>query len=177
MAEVLIIGLGSEILTDDSIGLRLVKNLSNDFNNNVVSVQTYLTYSLDVVEQLKNYKHVLIIDGIITGNAYPGTVYCWSCYEMLPTIHLSNFHDIPLTDALTLCKSIGWDMPESIDIIGVEIEDNITFSDELSRKLKSQYPTIKTRVKGIIENILKTKGIISTRISESHKNKDKIYFN
>ena len=154
MAKTLIMGLGSEILMDDGIGIHLVDDLEPVYDLNNLSFQTFLTYSLDIVEHLKDNNNVIIIDGIKTGESEPGSIYHWDCKKAKPTIHLSNFHDIPLIDAVNLCINLGWNMPGTIDVIAVEIEDNITFSTVLSDNLKGNYNVIIEEVKHIIDNIL-----------------------
>jgi len=176
MAEVLLVGFGSEILTDDGIGLYIVNDLKPFYDINLIHIQTYLGYSLDVVEQIKNYKHIIIVDGVKAGKSAVGNVYTWDCQAALPTIHLSSFHDIPLLDAIKLCKDIGWEMPESVHIIGIEITDNITFSNCLSEDITNQYDQILNIVKQQIEKILDKYNFYLTEEFNGRMRKKKLYY-
>lgn len=153
--DTLILGLGSTILTDAGIGLDLTNDLQNSELFYLADFETALISSLEVLEIIDGYNTLIIIDGIKTGNDRVGNVNIYSLDNLQTTIHLSNIHDFEFNQIIELGSMLGLKMPENIYIIGVEIKDHITFSEELSHEIKSKYNPIKDiiyhQIKDIIE--------------------------
>ena len=162
MNKTLILGLGSEILTDDGIGLRLVNDLSLTFQveKNLkgrkaiqIDFKTCLTGSLDLLETIKDYDALIILDATKTQNGIPGNVYRYSLNNYKDTIHLQNIHDISFPDTLKLGKRIGLKIPEKVEIFAIEIFDNLTFSSSLSVELTNKYPKVLKEIKNQIKEL------------------------
>jgi len=168
MNKTLILGLGSEILTDDGIGLRLVNDLSlafqvhtDKFEKNLkgrkakqIDFKTCLTGSLDLLEIIKDYDTLIILDATKTKNGIPGNIYKYSFKNYEDTIHLQNIHDISFQDTLKLGKSIGLHIPKKVEILAIEIFDNLTFSSSLSAVLTKKYPKILKDIKNHFKDII-----------------------
>lgn len=161
MEKTLFLGLGSEILTDDGIGLRLVSDLKEILTFEVepnlkgqIDFRTCLTGSLDLLEIIRDYNTLIIIDAIKTQNGNPGNVIRFSLNDYKDTIHLQNIHDISFQDTLKLGRSIGFDIPDRVIVFAIEIADNLTFSSNLSEVLTNKYPEILKDVKNQIEDML-----------------------
>jgi len=157
MNKTLILGLGSEILTDDGIGLRIVNDLKSSFQieknlNGRIDFETALTGSLDLLEIIKDYCTLIIIDAIKTKDGIPGQIFKYSIENYINTIHLQNIHDISFTDTLKLGKSTGMKIPDNVEIIAIEIIDNLSFGTSLSEDLESKYPEIFNEIKNLVEN-------------------------
>ena len=161
MNKTLILGLGSEILTDDGIGLRIVRDLKNILTFQVeknlkgrIDFKTCLTGSLDLLEIIKNYNTLIILDATKTQNGIPGDVYKYSLENYKDTIHLQNIHDISFQDTLKLGKSTGLIIPEKVEILAIEIFDNLTFSSALSAVLTKKYSKILQEIKNHVKDII-----------------------
>ncbi len=164
MNKTLILGLGSEILTDDGIGLRLVSDLEKVLTFQVeknlkgrkvrqIDFKTCLTGSLDLLEIIKDYNTLIILDATKTQNGIPGNIYKYSLNNYKDTIHLQNIHDISFQDTLKLGKRIGLIIPGKVEIFAIEIFDNLTFSSSLSAVLVNKYPQILKDIKNQIEEL------------------------
>ena len=162
MNKTLILGLGSEILTDDGIGLRIVsdlktfqvdKNLKGQIDNQI-DFNTCLTGNLDLLEIIKDYHTLIILDAIKTQNGIPGNVHRYSLNNYKDTIHLQNIHDISFPDTLKLGKRIGLKIPRKVEIFAIEIFDNLTFSSSLSEVLGEKYSEILKDIKNQVEDII-----------------------
>jgi len=161
MNKILFLGLGSEILTDDGIGLRIVNDLYGDpsfqLDKNLkcqIDFSTCLTGSLDLLELIKDYDTLIIFDAIKTQNGIPGKVNRFSLNNYKDTIHLQNIHDISFQDTIKLGRSIGFDIPDKVIVFAIEIVDNLTFSSNLSDVLANMYPEILKDVKTQVEDKL-----------------------
>jgi hydrogenase maturation protease len=74
-SDILILGIGNDILTDDAIGPKIVKRLQEDLSYDNISFLTAAAGGLEILEMIKNYQPVIIIDAIKTRDGIPGTVY------------------------------------------------------------------------------------------------------
>ena len=144
----LILGLGNDILADDGIGPKLVKKLQKDLMQPNVAFQTAAVGGLEILEMIKDYERVIIIDAIKTANGIPGTIYHLSPSTFKETLHLSNFHDVSFLSALDLAKKMEISMPEQIDILAIEIIEDLIFSNDFSQPIAKKYEQI---YRGVLE--------------------------
>ena len=101
-SKLLVLGIGNEILTDDGIGPKIVKELSQIFEGFDIDFITCSLGGLDVLEIIKDYKAALLIDAIRTRGGIPGSIYLFEPSDFQETLHLSNLHDIDFLTALKL---------------------------------------------------------------------------
>lgn len=154
MEKTLILGLGSNILTDAGIGLRLVDDLQNSGLNNKADFKTAFLCSLEILELIEGYKTLIIIDGIKSEEGRIGNVKVFSLAEFHPTIHLINIHDFEFSQIIELGCLLGLKIPEEIRIISIEIKDNLTFSEQLSPELAQEYKKVRSKVIVQIKDII-----------------------
>jgi hydrogenase maturation protease len=145
-----VIGLGSQILGDDGIGNKLVKDLKKELNDFNMTFKDAYCGGMEFIDLLKGFGLAFIIDGIKTGEGSPGDVYFMTASDHLDTLHLSSFHDMDFDTALQYAHSLGLAMPEKINIIGIEIEEEMVFSELLSGPLARKYRDLLTLIKNLI---------------------------
>ncbi len=158
--DTLILGLGSNILTDAGIGLRLVNDLQSSGLINKADFKTAFLCSLEILELIDGYKTLIIIDGIKTEEGRIGNVKVFSLAEFHPTIHLINIHDFEFSQIIELGSLLGLKIPEEIRIISIEIKDNLTFSDNLSKELAAKYLYVRKKVINQIEDIIQARSFV-----------------
>jgi len=153
MKEVLIIGLGNEYLSDDGIGAKIVRDLQSLIPIPNADFKNLITGSLDMLELIKDYKHLIIIDSIKTQNGIPGSLYMIQPENKeFMTTHLSDFHDVRFPDTIRLAKELGISVPENILIIGIEIIEDRIFRSGLSAELNLKYNNILMNIIAIFED-------------------------
>ena len=140
--NILILGIGNDILTDDAIGPKLVKDLEKDLNQQNISFLTAAAGGLEILEMIKDFQQVVIIDAIKTRDGIPGTVYYLSPGNFKETLHISSFHDVSFLTGLELAKKLEIPIPARIDIIAIEIVEDLTFSNEFSEDISAKYDDI-----------------------------------
>ncbi len=144
MKKLLVIGIGSQIMMDDGIGIYLVEDLKHqlkDPNISFITGETDVDYCLS---KISDFQRVVIIDAYESGKN-PGAV------TVVPLCHLAkvnnssySLHGIHLINTLEFMKH----KPEGI-LVGIEpYEINYGFS--LSTVLHNQYQQI---LKSIVESI------------------------
>jgi len=146
----LILGIGNDILTDDGIGPKIVTELKNDIHKDHVSFMTAATGGLDILELIKDYNRVIIIDAIKTKDGIPGTIYYLTPSNFKETLHISSFHDVSFLTALKVAERLDIPIPEQIDIIAIEIIEDLTFSTEFSQPIADKYEEI---YRAILESV------------------------
>ena len=150
----LVLGIGNDILTDDGIGPKIVRELENDPEYGLIDFKTSSLGGLDVLDLITGYDSVVLVDAIKTRNGVPGDVYLFEPEDFKETLHLSNLHDVNFLTALELGKRLGLDIPRRLWIIAVEIIEDLVFSEKLTDPLEIRYPSIIKEVKDFIESEL-----------------------
>jgi hydrogenase maturation protease len=140
--EILILGIGNDILMDDGIGPRLVAGLQKNITAPEINFITASTGGMEILELIRDYQQVVIIDAIITQNGNPGTMYHITPGEFKETLNISSFHDISFLTALKLAENLKINIPSQIDIIAVEIVEDMTFGTEFSPVIHDKFPLI-----------------------------------
>jgi len=157
--KILILGIGNDILKDDGIGPRLVKDLQKKTFPEGICFKTSSMGGLEILELIRDYHTVLILDAIKTKEGEPGDVYYFNPEDFHETMHLSNLHDVNFITALELAKKIKLSIPETIHIVAVEILEDLEFGRSLSPQLEEKYPAILEEVYDHLNSKLFPKGI------------------
>lgn len=152
--EILILGLGNEILSDDGIGPRLVRDLANNYSEKDIEFATSSCGGMEIIELIHGYKKVIFIDAMRTLNGLPGNIVHFVPADFRETSNLSNLHDINFITALHLGKILELDLPSDLHIIAVEIIEDREFSEKLTPALERIFPEILGKVKSMIRQIL-----------------------
>lgn len=149
----LILGVGNDILTDDAIGPKVTKTLQERSPLPGVDYETTMLGGLEILEFIVGYDRVVFIDAIKTKGGVPGDVYEFTTDDFKETHNLSNLHDISFLSALELGKTLKYKIPEDIYIFGVEIVEDLVYSNDFTPPVAARYEEIveeiQTRLKEI----------------------------
>ncbi len=150
--SVLVVGIGNPILTDDSIGIRVVDDLkcSQDFPD--FEFRTMCVGGLEVLENVQGFDTAIFIDAIKTRGGVPGDVYYFSVEDFRETLHLSNLHDVSFVTALELGRTLGLKVPKNVHILAIEIVEDMVFSDQLTPEIDKRYGAIIDEIKAWIRS-------------------------
>lgn len=137
--KTLVLGLGNSILTDDSVGLKVVRALGEMKLPDVDLMEGGIT-GLDFLDVLVGYDRAIIIDAIQTRGGRPGQVYRLKPEVFTTTRHAANPHDVSLATALELGRMLGLALPGQVVIFGIEAEDVTTFGEECTPGVEAAIP-------------------------------------
>jgi hydrogenase maturation protease len=140
--KTLILGLGNDILADDGIGPRLVRDLSSSINGDNIHFEIFASGGLEIVDFMRNFNKVIIIDAIRTEKGKPGDVYYFIPSDVTKTNYLPSFHDINFLTALQLGRTLSPNLTHDIHIIAIEILEDMVFSEEFTPPIKKRYAEI-----------------------------------
>ena len=152
--KTLILGLGNDILTDDSIGPRIVDRLARIMDEPDLDYRTASCGGLEILELIQGYGRVIFIDAMHNRGGKPGDVYYFLPSAFMETSNLSNLHDINFLTALELGKTLGIELPSDLHIIGIEVVEAMEFGEELTPGLKGKYAAVLAEVVTILKEII-----------------------
>ena len=155
LETILVLGIGNDILTDDGIGPKLVSDLKNKYFLQEIVFQNVFLGGLEILELIQGYNTVIFIDAIITKDGIPGSIYQFTPDDFRETLHLSNLHDANFLVALDFGRKMGYNLPDKIQIIAIEIIEDRIFSDRFSPKIEEKYIEIFLTVEKMVRTILR----------------------
>jgi hydrogenase maturation protease len=138
--KTLILGLGNPILSDDSIGLRVVRALKGKIRHPQVTVMEASVSGLDFLDMLSGYDRVIIIDAIQTSQGRVGQIYRLGPDALVATRHTATPHDVNFATALELGKRLNLPLPRQITIFAIEVKDVTSFSEECTPEVMNTIP-------------------------------------
>jgi len=150
--KTLILGMGNPILSDDGVGIRIVQYLAGRISDENVDVAETSVGGFSIIDRIAGYKKVIIVDAIKTGDEQVGSIRKFTPADLKATMHLSSPHTIDFATAITLAEKYGYELPESILIYGIEIEDNTSFGESCT-------PLVRDAVYRAADEILKHLGV------------------
>jgi len=137
----LVVGLGNPILGDDGIGWRVAEAVKVRLNDPDVEVLCLSLGGLALMEHLAGYRRAIIIDAMSSG-APAGTLLRMTAREMdeISVQHTASVHDLSLAAALALGCELGLELPEEIQVVGVEARVEFEFGVTLSAAVAAAIP-------------------------------------
>jgi hydrogenase maturation protease len=134
-ASVLVIGLGNPILGDDGVGWKIAEEVTSRLGaRDDVEVDCLAVGGLSLMERMLGYERVILVDSMETGERAAGTVTTLSLEDLRnPRLgHSASAHDASLATALGAARLMGASTPSRVDIVVVEAQTGLDFSEHLS---------------------------------------------
>jgi len=159
--KTLILGLGNTILTDDGVGIYVVRRvrelllhpviagppkadeaislprsspLCGPRDDNITIKETSLG-GFNFIDLLTGYDRAMIIDAIHTKGGEPGEFYELDIRALRPSARISSLHGIDLATACEMAKSMKVPFPGDIKIFVMEVENEFTFGETCTPKV------------------------------------------
>jgi hydrogenase maturation protease len=157
--EVMILGIGSILYSDDGFGIRVIEQIERDyeFPDDVLVVDGGVL-GINLLGVISKPNHLVVVDAI-RNRGNPGDLYRLEGDAIPERIRAKNsLHQVDFLEALTLCQVFD-KVPQTV-IIGVEPEDYQTLSLVLT-------PTVHARIEPVIRMVLDE----LTRLGVSHRRK------
>ncbi len=149
--RILVLGIGSPIVTDDSIGLRVADRVAS-LGIEGVDVREASTSGLDLIEVMMDHEVAIIVDAIITSSKPPGSVFLLSEESFTESVHGTNPHDVNIATAIELGRRLEPErMPKKMHFVAIEVIDTKTISDSMSPEVEKALPKAVDTVVEIIK--------------------------
>jgi hydrogenase maturation protease len=148
--KILILGLGNPILTDDGVGIHVVRALAKGplLPSNVEWAEASVG-GLRLLSAISGCERVILVDAIQTPEGRPGDIYRLHPHDLKTSRHVGSTHDLSLPGALSLGRRLGMSLPEdpSITIVAVQVEDVLTWGEECT-------PSVAVAIPRVVEAVL-----------------------
>jgi len=144
--EVMILGIGSILYSDDGFGIRVIEQIERDyeFPDDVLVVDGGVL-GINLLGVISKPNHLVVVDAI-RNRGNPGDLHRLEGDAIPERIRAKNsLHQVDFLEALTLCQAID-KVPQTV-IIGVEPEDIQTLSLVMT-------PTVQAQVEPVIRMVL-----------------------
>ena len=151
--QLLLLGLGNDILTNDAVGLHVVRELGHKLAGlPTIDVRETTEMGLALLDFITGYRTVVIVDSIQTGSAPPGFLHELDA-SALNQLTGRTPHFLGVTETLALGRRLGLAMPERVTIFAIEVEDPFTLGTSLTPALRSALPSITERVAAALRKL------------------------
>jgi len=143
---VLVLGLGNDLLTDDAVGLLVVRALRSRFAGHAaIEIGETTEMGLALLDFITGYRVAVLVDSIQTGKAPPGFLHELDA-AALHALTGRTPHFVGVGETLALGRQLGLPMPEQVKIFAIEVEDPFTLGTALTPALQSALPGIVQRI-------------------------------
>jgi len=146
----LVLGLGNDLLGDDGVGLRIVEELKRRPTLAGFDFETAATAGLALLDILHGYERAYIVDSAVTGRRRPGYLHRLSTSSLAGLPLNASSHYAGLPEVLALAEALNLGLPQSIEVLGVEVEDPYTIGIGLSPRLEAKLPALVERVERLM---------------------------
>lgn len=143
----LVLGLGNDLLADDAIGLRVVREARRcSPKSESLCFSETAEMGLALLDLTSGFERVIIVDAIQSAAAPAGFVHELQLEDLrcLPTF---SPHFLGIPEVLALGRELGFPMPQRVKIFAVEVADPFTVSTQMT-------PAVEAALPGIVEIIL-----------------------
>ena len=146
----LVLGVGNPILSDDGVGIHAARLLKDEGIPDV-EVEELPAGGLELLDLVRGYDRVVIIDAIETKDGKPGDIYRLEEEDFEKAVHGSSPHGINIATALALGrKLVPEQMPHEVHFIAVEARELVQVSEELTPEVEKALPEVLRLVRGIV---------------------------
>lgn len=144
--KVLVLGVGNPILSDDGVGIHVARELMKRKLPGI-DVEELAASGLELLDVVRGYDKVIIIDAIQTTKGKPGELHILEEKDFEKSIHGSSPHGINIATALALGrKLVPKEMPKEVVFFAIEAEDLVNVNERLTPKVAKALPRIVERI-------------------------------
>jgi hydrogenase maturation protease len=152
--QLLILGLGNDILTDDAVGLHVVRQLQRRLAGRPgVDIRETTEMGLALLDFITGYAAVVIVDSIQTGRQAPGFLHELEAAALTQATGRTP-HFLGVSETLALGRRLGLPMPERVKVFAVEVEDPFTLGTEMTPAIRSALPLAVERVLDSVRGLM-----------------------
>ena len=141
--NILILGIGNLLLSDEGVGIRVIENLMNNYTiPESIEITDGGTMGIELLPWIEGRTHIIIVDAVRSDNP-PGSIIR---IDNVPGFFKDRIspHQIGITDVLAIA-SISDTLPSEVVLIGIEPE-SLSGGLELSGTVAGKIDEITERV-------------------------------
>jgi|WetSurMetagenome_2_1015567.scaffolds.fasta_scaffold22314_2 hydrogenase maturation protease len=143
-AEILVLGLGNDILGDDAVGLCAAREFAAEAHPGIDVLESSEA-GFALLDILAGYRTVVIVDAIHTGTVPAGTLLEYSRADFHRLAGHSP-HYVGLPELFSIAERLDLPFPADVRIVAMEIDDPWTLGEGLSPAVARELPLLVRRV-------------------------------
>ncbi len=147
--RILVLGLGTDILGDDAVGLLAARRLRGLCGDEIEVVEAAES-GLALLDFLEGRTHALLLDAILTGRHPAGSVLEYSPDDFRTVIGPSP-HYAGLPEILRLAECLAIAIPSDVRVLAMEVEDPYCIREGLSAAVDRALPGFVERALQIVK--------------------------
>lgn len=150
---IIVIGLGNPILGDDGVGWKVAEEVQKQLPpDSSVDVDFLSLGGISLMEHLIGYEHAILIDAFALEEPI-GSILVLMLNDLpnYSAFHTTSAHDTSLQNAIELGRSMGAELPDQVEIVGIATRRIYDFSEDLSAPVAEAVPF----AAGVVLDLLK----------------------
>jgi hydrogenase maturation protease len=148
-----IIGLGNELLSDDGVGIRVVRALKERLHREDAVIEELSVGGLQLLDYIAGYDQCVIVDAMVTGDHPAGTMVRFIQSAAIEPVRPTSSHQIDLGQIVTLGGMLGIDLPTTLIVYGIEAGDVTTFQDGCTEAVAGALPALVEQIRRDLEEV------------------------
>jgi hydrogenase maturation protease len=143
-SNLILIGLGNPIMSDDGIGLIVSREVHRRVPGSDLDASS--AGGFDVVDRILGYETAVIIDSMLTGKHSPGNVMRISPGSSAGTLRSGYSHGVGFLEAIKIARLCGAAIPDNVIVYGIEVEDPFSLGEEVSSRVLKKLDAVIERI-------------------------------
>jgi hydrogenase maturation protease len=161
--KTIVIGLGNPILGDDGVGWKVAEEVKQQLTSSLpllvrgeVDVTCLSLGGLGLMEHMIGYHRAILVDSFKADDD-PGSILILKLSDLpnYSAYHTASAHDTSLQNAIELGRSMGADLPDEVEVVGISTKRVYDFSEELSQPVADAVPFAARIVIDLIGQVIK----------------------
>lgn len=140
--KTLILGLGNDLLSDDAVGLEVVRRLRPQIEAPEIEIRETCAASLELLDFLVGFERVIIVDAIRTGTAKVGDVHVLELTAMDRGTPPTSLHHLGLPTVLAVASALGVKTPARVRVFGIEAKEVSVFGGPCCPEVEAAVPKV-----------------------------------
>lgn len=142
LPKTLVVGLGNPLLGDDGIGWIVAEQISKEIYHPNIEIQFLARGGLYLMERMIGYERVILIDAFSSPEAKTGEIRHFPLDSLphITTHYTVSSHDTSLPLALDLGRSLGFELPEDIQVVAIASQVHFDVQTGLTSPVAAAVP-------------------------------------
>jgi len=149
--NVLVLGLGNDLLADDAIGPLAARELAPRLAGRA-DVEATALHGLALLDVLAGHDAAVLIDSTCTGRHPVGTVFEIDP-ATLDAVPVPSPHFAGVPEMIELARRLELRFPERLRIVAVEVRDPHTIGGEMSPEVRAALPELCARAERAVAEL------------------------
>jgi hydrogenase maturation protease len=137
----LVVGIGNARMGDDGVGVAVVRQLCRRLGGTCrVDLLELESGGMRLMEILDGYDRAFIVDAVLTGEVPPGTIRPLGVTSPGARRNAISTRDTDLFSALEVGRSLGLNLPKTVQAWGIEAASVDVCTERLSDRVQAAVP-------------------------------------